>query len=551
MTIASRSTCLLVAVTCLVLSPFCLTSEIKVLGDRATSGTLPITVDLNAHYAFARFDTELGPIHVQLYKSKTPLTVQNFLKYASEGDYDDTIIHRSMPGFVIQGGGFHVADDGTIPHIGVDAPVQNEPGISNLRGTVAMAKVGGNPDSATSEWFFNLADNSANLDAQNGGFTVFASVVDDGMDIVDQIAAIPWYTFAAPFSNIPLEGYTPGNYLTIANLVMIPSVREVGIESYSVSVGDSNLLSAQVEEGSLVLTPTGTKAGQTTVTVQVTTVDGVVVTETSTVHVVNDASPAVISAVPPQSAYEGLPFLLELPGDLILDDGPAEDLTYTALLEGGAALPAWLTFSTAQRRFSGTPPSSASGEQLMIELTATDGSGNSASTSFSLTTVAEGGFIAFRLESLWNLLCFPFQTTGADTPATVFLDVDGSALTTGSPFAWDPGSASYSPVSGQFVAKQAFWVFGPSATTWTKPILPDGVAVDGDLELVKGWNLVGMTQDLELNTLSDQTLSMLSFWRWGSAEQRFSRLQRGDTLRRGQGCWIGLFGADSYTLSLP
>lgn len=73
------------------------------------------------------------------------------------------------------------------------------PTRSNVRATVAMAKVGGNPDSATSQFFVNLADNSANLDNQNGGFTVFATVVE-GMDVVDTIAAV-----AVNGNDVPLE----------------------------------------------------------------------------------------------------------------------------------------------------------------------------------------------------------------------------------------------------------------------------------------------------------------------------------------------------------
>jgi len=68
--------------------------------------------------------------------------------------------------------------------------VENEPVYSNVRGTIAMAKVAGNPNSATSQWFFNLKDNSQNLDVQNGGFTVFGQVIGDGMDIVDNIAKL-------------------------------------------------------------------------------------------------------------------------------------------------------------------------------------------------------------------------------------------------------------------------------------------------------------------------------------------------------------------------
>lgn len=142
-----------------------------------------------------RMETNVGAFNVELYDAQAPLTVTNFLNYVNRGDYSSTVIHRSVPGFIIQGGGYV-----DVNIFGINfffdfpnaAPVQNEfsPSRSNIRGTIAMAKLPNQPDSATSEWFFNLADNSANLDNQNGGFTVFGRVLDSGMDVVDAIAKL-------------------------------------------------------------------------------------------------------------------------------------------------------------------------------------------------------------------------------------------------------------------------------------------------------------------------------------------------------------------------
>jgi cyclophilin family peptidyl-prolyl cis-trans isomerase/chitodextrinase len=135
-----------------------------------------------------RLSTTMGDIVFELVPD-APITTQNFLQYVQDKFYDGTIIHRVVPSFVIQGGGFL---PGMIPQTGIRGPIQNEfsPTRSNVRGTVAMAKVGNDPNSATSQWFVNLVDNSSNLDSQNGGFTVFANVIA-GMDVVDAIAGVP------------------------------------------------------------------------------------------------------------------------------------------------------------------------------------------------------------------------------------------------------------------------------------------------------------------------------------------------------------------------
>ena len=143
-------------------------------------------------------------LSIELFDDVTPITVANFLNYVNTGRFNGTVIHRSVPGFVIQGGwlSYNAATNQLDP-ITLDAAIQNEFSVSNTRGTVAMAKVGGDPNSATSQWFVNLADNSANLDGQNGGFTAFGRVIGDGMTVVDNIAAQPTFTIAG-ITNFPL-----------------------------------------------------------------------------------------------------------------------------------------------------------------------------------------------------------------------------------------------------------------------------------------------------------------------------------------------------------
>lgn len=138
--------------------------------------------------------TPLGSMRIELYSNVTPLTVANFLAYIDSDAYAGTVVHRvaaqndGTP-FVIQMGGYRAAGT-TFESIERDDPVPNEPCLSNVRGTVAMAKADNAPDSATSEWFVNLDDGNVFLDGQNGGFTVFGEVIE-GMDVADAIFDLP------------------------------------------------------------------------------------------------------------------------------------------------------------------------------------------------------------------------------------------------------------------------------------------------------------------------------------------------------------------------
>ena len=189
-----------------------------------------------------RMDLRVGQqgteaVYIELLDNDAPNTVANFLNYIenANGDrrYDGTFIHRSIAGFVVQGGGFLYDPaagpfQGTIPHIPVDAPVANEfnPANSNLRGTLAMAKLPGDPDSATSEWFINLTDNSADLDFQNGGFTVFARVLGPDMDVFDRIAALPTET-QAQFSDLPTDRASSAATPNLSELVVLEDIQVV------------------------------------------------------------------------------------------------------------------------------------------------------------------------------------------------------------------------------------------------------------------------------------------------------------------------------------
>lgn len=170
-----------------------------------------------------RLFTSLGTIDIELFDASAPLTVANFLNYVKKGAYDGSFIHRSVPGFVIQGGGYTYTTNVGVGSIAQDSPVNNEfsSSRSNLRGTVAMAKLGGNPNSATNQWFINLADNSANLDTQNGGFTVFGRIGEAGMAVVDSIANLTRVNAGGSFDTLPVISVPDSGRLGQENLVMV------------------------------------------------------------------------------------------------------------------------------------------------------------------------------------------------------------------------------------------------------------------------------------------------------------------------------------------
>lgn len=147
------------------------------------------------------FETSVGAFTIELYPDDAPVTVENFLQYVDDGFFDGTVFHRVIPGFVIQGGGFTEA----MKQKPTRAAIKNEAdnGLKNLRGTLSMARTS-DVNSATSQFFVNLADN-AFLDhgARDFGYAVFAKVVD-GLDVVDTIAAVRTGTRGG-HQDVPME----------------------------------------------------------------------------------------------------------------------------------------------------------------------------------------------------------------------------------------------------------------------------------------------------------------------------------------------------------
>jgi cyclophilin family peptidyl-prolyl cis-trans isomerase len=214
----------------------------------AITASLPIA----ANATVVRVKTVLGDFDINLYDNATPATVANFLDYVENGEFSDSIFHRSVTNFIVQSGGFRTDLNADVANIPTNPAVSNEPVYSNIRGTIAMAKLGSDPNSATNQWFINLSNNAANLDNQNGGFTVFGEVIGNGMDVVNAIAALPRFAFASPFDELPLQNFSSTDF---ANGVDVDNTHLVIVSS--ISVFDSTVDSA----GAAGLNPTPTTAG--------------------------------------------------------------------------------------------------------------------------------------------------------------------------------------------------------------------------------------------------------------------------------------------------
>jgi len=148
--------------------------------------------------------TSMGDIELELYEDKAPETVKNFLSYVDDRHYDNTIFHRVIDNFMIQGGGF----DTTFTQLPTKAPIRNEAdnGLLNEKGTIAMARTS-DVNSATCQFFINVNDNDflnfTSPDPRGYGYCVFGKVTD-GMDVVEKIKSVPTGQ-KGPHGDVPVE----------------------------------------------------------------------------------------------------------------------------------------------------------------------------------------------------------------------------------------------------------------------------------------------------------------------------------------------------------
>ncbi len=198
-----------------------------------------------------RVSTTYGDFSIELFDTVTPVTVKNFLNYVNRGTFNGSYFHRLEKGFVLQGGGYRFQ-----PFVGPialqqDAPIVNEFKVSNTRGTVAMAKMGGDPNSATNQWFVNLADNNVNLDAQNGGFTAFGRVLGNGMNVLDTInAQAGIFSLGQTHTQLPLANYEAFTVVKASNFItMTTQVVQRFSEALAVFESQSGKLMLTIDGG--------------------------------------------------------------------------------------------------------------------------------------------------------------------------------------------------------------------------------------------------------------------------------------------------------------
>jgi cyclophilin family peptidyl-prolyl cis-trans isomerase len=419
-------------------APFVVTAIPDVTGTKGGSDTIDLAgffSDPDITDTFVRFDTSAGSINVELFDTKAPRTVANFLNYVNNARYTNTIFHRLVSGFVLQGGGFQFAANPTpsLNAVTTDPAVQNEFGTSNTAGTLAMAKLGNDPNSATSQFFFNLADNSSNLDSQNGGFTVFGKIVGaSDQQVLNTLAATPIKDESkgdpnSPFSSIPLNNYSGTNFPTDTNLNNYALVQDVAIVQQSEKltytvVGNSNpnLVGTTVTNNRLGLTFVKGATGSSVITVKATDEFGASVTTSFNVNVADTAPTVGVTLDKSSPTVTDKLTATATPADA---DGDPVTLTYV-WKDNGNVVRTMTTSATTDILDLSQTTGVKKGDQITVTVTPNDGtlSGTPASAT---ATVANSAPI---MDTLSISPTNPTTTSTLTASATAH-DPDGDAFT--------------------------------------------------------------------------------------------------------------------------
>ncbi|MEX2045491.1 MAG: peptidylprolyl isomerase, partial [Opitutus sp.] len=263
------------------------------------TGGPSVSIGLQDHFAVTgvsgpvvQFDTVKGIFNVELRSDVAPKHVENFLKYVETNAYDNSFFHRAASFdagaiSIVQGGGYRSAGGSNAVAIPKLDPVDLEYSEPNARGTLAAARTA-SLNSANSEWFFNVRDNSTVLgEANSGGYSVFGRVLGNGMTVVDAIAALNRVAAGGVFSELPVQNYTvsdPATPVSDEHLIIVNSISEAAlfpagggtsIVSFSVQNSAPAVVGHSLSGSTLTLAPLA--GGSANLTVRATNTEGTAV----------------------------------------------------------------------------------------------------------------------------------------------------------------------------------------------------------------------------------------------------------------------------------
>jgi peptidyl-prolyl cis-trans isomerase A (cyclophilin A) len=183
------------SIVVLVFTATTLFSSLKVLANNGI-------IDSTEVYPLVKMETSMGTVIIELNRAKAPITVKNFLNYVAKGAYDNTIFHRVIEDFVVQGGGYSKSYE----PVELNDPIFNESGngLKNDEGTIAMARVR-DPHSAKAQFYFNVKDNKSLNPGRNWGYTVFGSI-NEGSEIIEKISTVKTdFNTELRWQDVPVE----------------------------------------------------------------------------------------------------------------------------------------------------------------------------------------------------------------------------------------------------------------------------------------------------------------------------------------------------------
>ena len=402
-------------------------------------GSSGATVNLNTSFSdratthsLVQLQSTQGNINLELLDPYTPATTTNLINYVNSGAYTNMFNHRlalsNGTKFVLQGGGFTfnntTGTNGAITPISQNAPVVNEPGITNTYGTIAMAKLGNDPNSATNQFFFNLGDNTANLDNQNGGFTVFSTVTGAGMDAVQAFSAYPVVNQSSvnsALNEIPLTGSYGSNFPTNAKSSNFSFVNKAVLLQQGTPLvftilnnSNSGVVTPSITNGQLKLTPVPGGSGTSTITIQATNKDGKSVLQSFTVNVAMGVAPAFTSA--PTTTFTA---------------GTAGTFTVTSTGTPGATysvttgtLPNGVTLNPATGELKST--AAAANGVYNFTISASNGVGTAATQAFTLNINKAPTITSAATTTFVKGTASTFNVTSTGTPAATYSVTTGT-----------------------------------------------------------------------------------------------------------------------------